>query len=149
MIYKIYKRLQILRNQINIVLDRHFLILQYIWYSNCFSVFFYARIIKLPTAALHPLDISSVRLGDWKRTHTKYMLKRCKHTNTQTQTHTHTQKQMDILTQTSVINMHSKSPYELKTNHFKNKVYIFSLSSFQPFCLFVFNNRLLSRRKQW
>ena len=148
MIYKIYKRLQILRNQINIVLDRHFLILQYIWYSNCFSVFFYARLIMLPTAALHPLDISSVRLGDWKRTHTKYMLKKMQ-TDTHTYTHTHTQKQMDILTQTSVINMHSKSPYELKTNHSKNKVYIFSLSSFQPFYLFVFNNRLLRRRKQW
>ena len=138
-----------MRNEINIVLDRNFLILQYIWYSNCFSVFFYARIIKLPTAVLHPLYISSVRLGDWKRTHAKYMLKKMlTHIYTHTLTHTHA-KQMDILTQASVINMHSKSPYELKTNHSKNKVYIFSLSSFQPFYLFVFNNRLLRRSKQW
>ena len=43
----------------------------------------------LPTAALPPLDIFSVRLGDWKRNHTKYMLKKMQ-TDTHTHTHTHT-----------------------------------------------------------
>ena len=85
----------------------------------------------LPTAALHPLDISSVRLGDWKRTHTKYMLKKMQtDTHTYAQTHTHTQMQMDILTQTPVINMHSKSPYEPKTNHLKTRYISFHCCHF-------------------